>query len=216
MHQVKPGMVLRGRRRTPHVALLVGTALMSLWAVGSLIALAVEIADGASGSFEYRGGSLPLWALLSASVVVAGYATRATYADWRMTGSNHGVIDYVLEPTGIRLIRQRRWARPHELLVERGETVQIDATLVYARRAGTERQYRFEVSASGGSFGFTQGIYIERLSLLPLDEVVGDIGVKVSLSGAALVIERLEDGAHSGQDPDALPVDHMSLEAPST
>lgn len=191
MHQVKPAMVLRGRKRAPHVVLFVLTALMALWAVGSVIALAVESSSGAEGTFEYLGMSLPLRALFAVSAVVAGYATWDTYAGWRMTGPNHGVIDYVLEPAGIRLTRPRKVGRASELLVQRGESVEISAELVFQRRAGTERHYRFTVSAPGGSFTFTQPIYVEKLSLVPLDEVARDRGIELRTSDAATAVERL-------------------------
>jgi hypothetical protein len=190
MHQVRPGMVIR-HGRMPHVTLFVLTVLGALWALGSLVALVFEFSGGALGPFDYHGWQLPAWPLFAVSIPIASYVTRDSYTGWRMTGSNHGMIDYVLEPAGIWLVRQRNWARAHELLVQRGETVQIDAVLIYRRRAGLERLYRFTVSAPAGSFSFSQDIHIERLSVVPLDEVARQMGVQVELSGAALAIERL-------------------------
>ena len=72
----------------------------------------------------------------------------------------------------------------------------IGATLVAKRRGGLERHYRFTVAAPGGSFAFTQPIHIERLSLVPLDEVAAELGVVVEATGEATLIER--QGFRSG------------------
>jgi hypothetical protein len=65
-------------------------------------------------------------------------------------------VDYVLEPSGLRLVHHRRLRRRQELLVERGQRLEVDAALLYSRRGGLERSYRIVVSAPGGSFAFTQ------------------------------------------------------------
>jgi hypothetical protein len=69
--------------------------------------------------------------------------------------------------------------------------VTIDAQLVRRRRGGTDRIYSFQMSAPGGSFAFTQPIYIEKLSLVPLDEAVRDLGVVIETTGDATAVERL-------------------------
>lgn len=192
MHQVTPAIVLRGGNRRAHVTLSVLTGVMGLWALGSVVALLVELLGGAQGTFDLRGSGIPLWLALAASTLVAAFATRDTYADARMTGPRHGLIDFVVEPGGIRLRRQRKWGRPLEVLVQRGETVQLGATLTYQRRGGLERHYRFTVTAPGGRFAFDQAVHIEKLTLAPLDDVARDMGIRITTSGDAVEIERLE------------------------
>lgn len=191
MHQVKPAMILRDGKRGPRRALSVLLVLMALWAVGSLVAAAVEIVGGATGVFDYGDGTVPLWAAWAASAALGAYVTWDTYGNWRMTGSDHGILDHALEPSGIRLMRPRAGRRGPELLVQRGEVVTIDAQLVRRRRGGTDRIYSFKVAAPAGSFTFTQPIYIEKLSLVPLDETARDLGVVVETTGEATAVERL-------------------------
>ena len=189
MYQVTPAITLRSASQRSHVALAVLTALMALWALGSFGGLAMDLLGGGRGAFEYRGSELPLWAVLAASGVIASYATWDTYMGAVMTGPNHGVIDYVVEPAGVRLRRLRTWGRALEVLVQRGETVHIGAALAFQRRGGLERHYRFTVSAPGGSFAFTQPIHIEKLTLEPLDEIARQMGIRVETSGEAVAME---------------------------
>lgn len=188
MHQVKPGMVFQGRLRTPRPTLLVLAVLMTLWAVGSLVGLANELLSGAEATFDYGTGDVPWWAFWVVSSLLASYAAWDTWTAWRMTGPDHGVLDQSLEPTGIRVIRPRTWGRAHQVLVERGQTLTIDATLAFRRR--NERHYAFTVSAPGGTFRFTQPVHVEKLSLAPLDESARSLGITVVTTGDAQRIER--------------------------
>ncbi|WP_298455343.1 hypothetical protein [uncultured Cellulomonas sp.] len=167
------------------------TVLSVLWGVASLVAVAVELAGGATGTFELGGRRLPLWVLWVGSAVAAAVVTQDSYANWRRTGPHHGILDIAVEPTGLRIARPGTWGRSREVLVQRGETVILDARLVRDRRAGTDRSYRFTVSAPAGSFGFVQPIYVEKLSLVPLDEAARELRITVEVSGAMTAVERL-------------------------
>lgn len=192
MHQVRPAIVLRDRNRRAHVMLTVATGVMALWALGSVVVLVVDLLGGAIGVFDLRGSGLPLWGVMAVSAVVAAFATRDTYADARMTGPNHGLVDYVLEPGGVRLRRLQKWGRPREVLVQRGEAVQVGASLIYQRRGGLERHYRFTILAPGGTFTFEQAVHIEKLTLAPLDDAAREVGVRVETWGDATAMERSE------------------------
>lgn len=191
MDEVRPAITVLGGKRTPHILLSIGTVVMALWALGSLGWLVMDLMGGATGTFESRGSELPLWAVLAVTTVVASYATWDTYKGAVMTGPNHGLIDYVSEAAGIRLTRMRAWGRALDVVVQRGESVEIGAVLEYQRRGGLERHYRFTVSAPAGSFTFSQAVHIEKLSLTPLDEAARQLGIRVETSGEAVVMERL-------------------------
>jgi hypothetical protein len=205
MHQVRPAIVMRDRK-VPRAALFVLTALAALWAVGSLVALLVELRAGATGTFAFTGQGVPFWASLpfvdapivlpvwglwAVSTPIAGLVGWNTFAGWRMAGPNHGLVDYVLEAGGMILIRRRTWGRARELLVRRGEPVSVAAELVRSARGGKERVYRFALSAPSGTMTFLHDVHIERLSLAPLDEVASTLGIEVEVSGEATALGRL-------------------------
>lgn len=192
MHQVKPAMSFSSGRGRAHVTMTLLVAFALVWAAGSVIALVVEVGRGATGTAEYRGLTFPAWAVYAVSVVVAGWCVVDGVAGWRATGPRHGVLDQVLEPTGVRLLRPRKWGSPSELLVGRRERVEIGAELVYSGRAGQDRTYRFTVSAAAGTLVFDQSVHIERLTLAPFEETARALGIEIVTTGTAEKLQRAE------------------------
>ncbi|MGN8247082.1 hypothetical protein ACTHAM_000754 [Cellulomonas soli] len=175
------------------MALLVVFAFV--WFTGSLVALVVEIGHGATGTAEYRGRTFPAWVVYAVGIVLGGWLVVDGVAGWRATGPRHGVLDQVLEPTGVRLLRPRKWGRPQELLVERRERLLIEAELVYSGRAGQDRSYRFTVSGAAGTLRFDQSVHIEALTLAPLEDTARALGIEIVTTGAA---EEIQRGAATG------------------
>jgi hypothetical protein len=164
-------------------------ALMALWGLGSAVALVLVLLDaGHVGRLELLG--VPAWWAFAASVPASGYLFYHWYWRWRATGRQHGFVDQVLEPAGLRLVHPRPLGRTQQLLVERGHPVEIGAVLRHDRRAGRQRSYRFTVSTRDASFSFTQDVHLEKLSIAPLDEAAHGLRIEVVTSGAAIQLGR--------------------------
>lgn len=190
MYETHPALVIdAGRGRVRGTLFLLGVFGLLL-TVGSTAFLVQELLGDRSGVSEYWGFQFPSWLGFAGGVVVGIGVAWDSFAKWRAAGPTHGVVDYVLEPSGLRLVHHRRLRRRQELLVERGQRLEVDAALLYSRRGGLERSYRIVVSAPGGSFAFTQDGYIEKLSLAPLEEAARQLGIEVVTTGAATEIRR--------------------------
>ncbi|GEK20452.1 hypothetical protein [Cellulomonas xylanilytica] len=190
MYETHPALVIGVSRGRVRVTLFLLGVFGLLLTVGSAVFLVQELLGGRTGVSEYWGFRFPSWLGFAGGVVVGVAVAWDSFATWRAAGPAHGVLDYVLEPTGLRLVHHRRLLRRQELLVERGQHLVLDATLLSSRRGGLERSYRIVVSAPGGSFAFTQDGYIEKLSLAPLEQAARQLGIEVVTTGAATEIQR--------------------------
>lgn len=190
MHQTTPALVLGDGRARARGSLLMVGILCSVLAVGVVTLLVDELLAGTATTVRYAGISMPSWTLWALGAVVLGYGALDGFVGWRSTGPDHGFLDQVSEPEGIRLVHRGRLGRTKQLLVQRGQTLTVGATLVYSRRGGLERQYRFTVSAPAGAFTFAETVHVEKLSLAPLDETARLLGIDVVTTGEAEAVAR--------------------------
>ncbi len=190
MYETKAALALQEHVRRVRVTMSILLVLCWAWVVGSVIGLVVEVASGAHGVVEHWGATFPAWVMWAVSVPISAAVTVDTQANWRASGRQHGLLDYQTVAVGLRLLHPRRLGRARELVVRLGEQVEIHADLLYKRRGGLERAYRYTVTAPGGSLAFTRPVYIEKLTLAPLDEAARPLGIRVVTSGAADEIAR--------------------------
>ena len=194
MHQVRPALILAVRRAYAHAELTFMLTLVVLGGLAGAVALVLELQRGAPPAGHSWAWTIPARWVFAASVPLATYLFDHSYWRWRATGRQHGFIDQVLEPAGLRLVHPRPLGRTQQLLVGRGRSVEIAATLRHEGHGGRERSYRFTVSSRDGSFSFNQDVRIEKLSLAPLDESARDLRIEVVTSGAAeLLCRRLPE-----------------------
>lgn len=155
--------------------------------------LAVEARNGWASTVSRFGVEAPLavvWALL----VVVGiglFVSRARnprpswYRWWSFVDSRE-------EPDGVRLLSNRARADDPGVLVRRGDDVEIHATLIARRQA--ERTYAFRVVAPSGELTFEAPIFVEKLSMAPLDALAARWGFTVSTHDQAQRIRRADVG----------------------
>lgn len=190
MHQTTPALVLGDGRARARGSLLVVGIFYSVFAVGALTFLIDELPSGTAATVRYAGIEMPSWIFWAVGAVALACGALDAFVGWRNTGPDHGFLDQVSEPEGIRLVHRGRLGRTKQLLVQRGQTLTIGATLVYSRRGGLERQYRFTVSTPTGAFTFSEPVYVEKLSLAPLDETARLLGIDVVTTGEAEAVAR--------------------------
>ncbi|WP_028049724.1 hypothetical protein [Cellulomonas sp. URHD0024] len=192
MYETRPAMVLGpGLRDGMARAILVLLGVFCLaWFVGSAYFLAVELTTGRHGVGEHWGIRFPTWIAFAVSLPLSLMIAADCFQKFQQAGRHRGILDYVDEPMGLRLVHNRLWRRRQTLLVERGERLEIAATLTYSRRGGLEREYRYVVTAPGGSFRFVRGGWIEKFSLAPLDAAARLLSITVVTTGAAQAIQR--------------------------
>jgi hypothetical protein len=99
-------------------------------------------------------------------------------------------LDSWEEPGGVRLVSNRARADDPGVLVRPGDHVEVHATLI--RRSQAERVYAFRVVAPGGELGFEAPIYIEKLSMEPLQEIAARWRFTVSTHDEALRLRRAD------------------------
>ncbi|WP_426593411.1 hypothetical protein ACPPVS_17015 [Cellulomonas sp. McL0617] len=191
MYETRPALVLGSRRRMAHRSLFV-IGVLGLVLLGASVWLLVsELRTGRHGVGDYWGFQFPAWMAVAVGIPILAIGVRDTFLKWRQTGRDHGLVDYVEDPQGLVLVHHRLARRRQTLLVQRGEPLDIGATLTAGRPRGRKRTYRFVVTAPGGSFVYSQDGWIERYSLAPLDAAAHQLGIIVTTSGAADVIARL-------------------------
>lgn len=133
--------------------------------------------------------TIPL-AVLWAIVIVIGLCVLLppTNAPWYQAWS---FVEYFDVPHGMRLVVGRQPADQPGLVVRRGEVVEVHATLISSRRAGLEREYAFRIVAPSGTIELTQTVWIEHLTMAPLEARAATWGIAVTAHGAATEIRRL-------------------------
>lgn len=190
MHQTTPALILGDGRARARGSLLMVGVLCSVLAVGALTLLIDELLSGSAATVRYAGITMPSWIFWAAGAVALAYGALDGFVGWRNTGPDHGFLDQVSEPEGIRLVHRGRLGRTKQLLVQRGQTLTVGATLVYSRRGGLERQYRFTVATPTGAFTFSEVVHVEKLSLAPLDETARLMGIDIITTGEAEAVAR--------------------------
>ena len=190
MTQVRPALVVEGGTRRLHAVLAVIVGVTGLWALGSLAILVRDLATGADGRTEWRQSEMPLWVLMTISVLVSGSAAWRTFTYVRQTGPHHGLLDMAVVDGALRVSKLRTWLRPLSVVVRPGETVTVRARAELPVRDGAGSLVWFWVIAPAGSFTFAEAVNIDKFSLAPLDDAARELGIKVEVSGDATAMGR--------------------------
>jgi len=125
-----------------------------------------------------------------AATIVVFLVLWNTYVSWRTTSARYGFVEYEVVPTGLRLVRRRAWGRARSLVVGLGGELGVGAALTLQRRGGLERRYRFTFVSGSDSFSFDAPIYIEQLSMAPLEEIAAQLGITLDVTDAAEEMQR--------------------------
>ncbi|PFG37239.1 hypothetical protein ATL41_1993 [Flavimobilis soli] len=201
MHQVRPAIIVGPRRASRAtlallvfiVILLAGSLTMALGAFAApdatseITGVAPELAKSALGLESVTVSDRMIFV---ASSVVFAVALWGTYISWRTTSHRYGFVEQEVVPTGLRIVRRRAWGRTRSLVVGLGGQLDIDAGLTLSRRGGLERRYRFTFSSGADSFSFDAPIYIEKLSMAPLDKIADQLGITLNVTDAAEEMQR--------------------------
>ncbi|WP_456818090.1 hypothetical protein [Cellulomonas sp. URHB0016] len=194
-----PGIALTGWRTRvpmPRPGLTFPVVLLA----GGTGLLVREARTGFAATAPYHGFDLPVW-IPWAIAVAFGLGlllkrVRDPRPSWYRWWS---FVDYREEPGGIRLLSNRAKATDPGVLVRRGENVEIHARLVGGSVEGG-REYEFRIHAPGGDLEFRAEIFVQKLSMAPLDEQATRWGFTLSTHGKADRIRRAaptQDGATS-------------------
>jgi hypothetical protein len=173
-----------------------GLTFPVLLVAGGVWGLVVEAGNGWSSTVTRFGAHAPLGVVWGIAVLVgiALFVQRARnprpswYRWWSL-------LDSWEEPGGVRLVSNRVRADDPGVTVRPGDHVEVHATLI-ARR-GAERTYRFRVHAPGGELTFDVPIFVEKLSMAPLDELAARWGFTVTVHDDAQRIRRADVGGIS-------------------
>jgi|GEM_PF-965550 len=173
-----------------------GLTFPVLLVAGGAWGLLVEAANDWSSTVSRFGGTAPLGVVWGIAVLVGiglfVQRARNPRPSWYRFWS---LVDSWEEPGGVRLVSNRARADDPGVTVRHGDQVEVHATLVARRQA--ERTYAFRVRAPGGELTFEAPIYVEKLSMAPLDELAARWGFTVSVHGEAQRIRRADVGGIS-------------------
>lgn len=140
--------------------------------------------------------SVRLWIFLTipgaviwvALIVVAIALLRPSpHSPWYQIWS---FVEYFDEPHGMRLVVGRLAPDQPGLTVRRGDVVEVHAALIHSSRAGLERHYAFRVVAPSGVLEFSAPIWIEQLTMVPLERRAMTWGISITAHGEATAIAR--------------------------
>ncbi|GIG20569.1 hypothetical protein Cch01nite_12930 [Cellulomonas chitinilytica] len=183
-----PRLVMTGwRTRVPMPR--PGLVFPILLVTSAIVGLVVEAQKGWTSTVPWRTHDLPL-AVVWGFVVIVGVAVfveraRDPRPSWYRWWS---LLDSREEPDGLRLVSGRARADHPGVLVRRGDHVAFLAIPV--QRGRNERTFAYRVAAPGGELLFEAPIFMEKLSLAPLDDAASRWGFTVSTHGEALRIRR--------------------------
>lgn len=132
--------------------------------------------------------SIPIAVLWGSLIVVAiGLLAPNPRPPWYQSWS---FVDYFDAPHGMRLVVGRLAPDHPGLVVRRGDVVEIHAALTQSARAGLERHYAFRVVAPSGTMEFTAPVWIEQLTMVPLEARAATWGITITAHGEATAIQR--------------------------
>ena len=127
------------------------------------------------------------YALAAAFGLVGLLDIGAKRAPWYQMWS---LVEFFDEQDGLRLVVGRLGGDHPGLRVRKSQTLEVHAELVYKARAGVERHYAFRLVAPGGVLEFRTPVYIERLTMEPLEERARAWGIGITVHGEAAAIQR--------------------------
>lgn len=184
----RPAMVMRGARRVRITLTILGSVFV-IATLGLIGWLAVEVAASGSGTSEQHGVAVPVWVVAGGGALATAVGAWDAWASRRLLA--RGLLEVLDDGLGLRLRRHRRFGRPDELYVRPGEMLHISAWTEGRRYSPlTPEQHTFTVVAPGGRMRFVTTVFIDRLSMVPLDEAADRRGVTILVHGDASVIER--------------------------
>lgn len=188
----KPGILLEGTHRPSKNSRLKSRVFGGvLTAVG--IALFVgEAMNGWQWEVSFLGfihiPAAVIYAVVALFGLLMALNPGSNDAPWYQMWS---LVEYRDEPGGLRLFVGRLPADQPGLPVRRGESIEVHAALTYKARGGLERHYAFRIVTPSGEVEFRTPIWIERLTMAPLEERAAVWGIPVTAHGEAQAIQRL-------------------------
>lgn len=190
-----PGILIKGtQRRSKQLSIAGRRVLASATALVGVAGLAYEALNGWPTSVR-------LWVVLTipmavvwAAVIAVGisFLGRSRWAPWYQAWS---FVEYFDEPHGMRLVAGRLGPDQPGLIVRRGDVVEVHAVLTTSARAGLERHYAFRIVAPSGVMELDAQVWIEHLTMAPLEQRAATWGIEIAAYGEATQIQRLDPHA---------------------